>query len=698
VIVVFLFLRNLRATIIAALALPLSIIPAFFVMHLLGFSLNLISLLAITLATGILVDDAIVEIENIVRHMRMGKSAMQAAIDAADEIGLAVIAISLMIVAVFAPVSFIGSIAGQYFKQFGLTIAAEVIFSRLAARFVTPMLAAYFLKPRPLDACSEKAARWIGIYGRIVTWSVEHRFKTVFIGLVLFGLSILSITSNLVSRDFQPVQDSGRSHLAIELAPGATLKDTQAIADDITARLKKRREVTSVFIDGGRMAPGAPEVRKAQIIVNYVPKTQRKLSVAQLQDAIGKDLSGISGLRTWFVDDYGARPVVRIFTGPDGVTLEKFVTAFAQEMHGIKLVSNILTSAEAPRAELHLAPNDAQAAKLGVAHDALARTITLATIGGALPSVLAADGRLVPVRLTLGGGVQGAAQGLAQLQAPGRNDAVPLGAVATIESLKGPASLTRFDGAHSMNVEADLTDGAALGDVEKALDALPIMKHMPPGVRAHKSVTAEAMQDLSSGFAEAMRNGLIMVYIVLMLLFARVLQPITILFSLPLSIGGAIVALLITGRPLSLPVIIGILMLMGIVTKNAIMLVDFATRAMARGMPRTAAIAEVGTKRARPIVMTTIAMVAGMVPSALGLGAGGEFRSPMAIAVIGGLIASTFLSLLFVPAVFAVMDDVRNAGFAGLHALIAVFRGPPKLPDPRFIFTRRPRPVSEPAE
>ncbi len=698
VIVVFLFLRNLRATMIAALALPLSIIPAFFVMHLLGFSLNLISLLAITLATGILVDDAIVEIENIVRHMRMGKSAMQAAIDAADEIGLAVIAISLTIVAVFAPVSFIGSIAGQYFKQFGLTIAAEVIFSLLAARFVTPMLAAYFLKPRPVDVCSEKAARWIEIYGRIVTWSVEHRFKTVFIGLVLFALSILSITSNLVSRDFQPVQDSGRSHLAIELAPGATLKDTQAMADDITVRLEKRREVTSVFIDGGRLAPGAPEVCKAQLIVNYVPKTQRKLSVAQLQDAIGKDLSGISGLRTWFVDDYGARPVVRIFTGPDSVTLEKFVTAFTQEMHGIKLVSNVLTSAEAPRAELHLAPNDAQAAKLGVAHDALTRTIALATIGGTLPSVQAADGRLVPVRLTLGGGAQGAAQGLAQLQVLGRNGAVPLGAVATIESLKGPASLSRFDGAASMNVEADLTDGAALGDVEKTLDALPIMKHMPPGVRAHKSVTAEAMQDLSSGFAEAMRNGLIMVYVVLMLLFARVLQPITILFSLPLSIGGAIVALLITGRPLSLPVIIGILMLMGIVTKNAIMLVDFATRAMARGMPRTAAIAEAGTKRARPIVMTTIAMVAGMVPSALGLGAGGEFRSPMAIAVIGGLIASTFLSLLFVPAVFAVMDDVRNAGFAGLHALSAAFRGSPKLPDLRFVFTRRPRPVSEPAE
>ncbi|MGP8232137.1 MAG: efflux RND transporter permease subunit, partial [Methylovirgula sp.] len=234
IVVVFLFLRDMRATLIAAIALPLSIIPAFFVMKTLGFSLNLISLLAITLATGILVDDAIVEIENIVRHMRMGKSAMQAAIDAADEIGLAVIAISLTIVAVFAPVSFIGSVAGQYFKQFGLTITAEVIFSLLAARFVTPMLAAHFLKPRA-DEGEEKTSAWAQRYGKVVTWSVEHRFTTLAIGLVLFGLSILSLTSNLVSRDFQPVQDSGRSHLAIALAPGAALKDTQAMADEIAA-------------------------------------------------------------------------------------------------------------------------------------------------------------------------------------------------------------------------------------------------------------------------------------------------------------------------------------------------------------------------------------------------------------------------------------------------------------------------------
>jgi multidrug efflux pump subunit AcrB len=706
VIVVFLFLRDLRATLIAAIALPLSIVPALFVMKMLGFSLNLISLLAITLATGILVDDAIVEIENIVRHMRMGKSAMQAAIDAADEIGLAVIAISLTIVAVFAPVSFIGSVAGQYFKQFGLTIAAEVMFSLLAARFVTPMLAAHFLKPRA-DAGEEKPPAWTRHYGKIVTWSVEHRFTTLAIGLVLFGLSILSITSNLVSRDFQPVQDSGRSHLAMALAPGASLAETQAMADEIATRLRKRREVTSVFVDGGRISPGTPEVRKAQLVVNYVPKTERKLSVAQLQEAINKDLATIAGLRAWFVDDYGTRPVARIFTGPDGARLATFATALAGEMKRIKLVSNILTSSEADRQEFHIAPKEAAADRRGVSQESLARTITLATIGDNLTPARAPDGRSLALRVRLadsgaaGGGAaltQGLAQGLAQVPVPGKSGPVPLGAVASLEFLKGPATLSRFDGARSVTVEADLADGAALGDVEKALDALPLMQHRPPGVEVHKSVMAESMAELSTGFAEAMRNGLILVYLVLVLLFARIVQPITILFSLPLSIGGAILALLVTGRPLSLPVIIGILMLMGIVTKNAIMLVDFANRAMARGMPRTEAIAEAGTKRARPIVMTTIAMVAGMVPSALGLGAGGEFRSPMAIAVIGGLIASTFLSLLFVPAVFAVTDDMRKVGLAGLGAIAALARKRPKLHELRFAITRKPNSANEPAE
>ncbi len=654
VIVVFLFLRDWRATAIAAIALPLSIIPAFCVMRIFGFSLNLVSLLAITLATGILVDDAIVEIENIVRHMRMGKSAYRAAMEAADEIGLAVIAISLTIVAVFVPVSFMGNIAGQYFKQFGLTIAAEVLFSLVAARLITPMLAAYLLKP---DGRREKPNAFIKRYGKLVAWSVVNRYKSVLVGLVLFVLSVLSVTTNLVSRDFQPTQDTGRSHLAVELPPGSVLADTRRITDMVSEHLRKRAEIASVLVDGGRVPPGAPEVRKAEIVVNYVPKSERRLSVLQLQAAIGKDLANIPGVKFWFVDDYGTRPVSRIVTGPNGAAVAATAAKLAAEMRRVPSVDNVVASTDLDRGGLNIETDRGRAARLGVSEDALAETIRIATIGDVGAAKVRIGDRQIPIRLQL---MNPDPRVLSVLNVPtAAGTSLPLGTLAKIGSVNGPVSIARFDRERAVSVEADLVDGAALGDVENALNVLPVMRDLPSGISVRKSANAEAMDDLSSGFGDAMRNGLVMVYIVLVLLFASFLQPITILFSLPLSIGGAILALLVTGRPLSLPVIIGILMLMGIVTKNAIMLVDFSVRSMATGMPRTAALVEAGKKRARPIIMTTVAMVAGMLPSALGLGAGAEFRSPMAIAVIGGLLVSTFLSLLFVPAFFAVIDDLR---------------------------------------
>ncbi|HEY1736142.1 MAG TPA: efflux RND transporter permease subunit [Methylovirgula sp.] len=694
VIVVFLFLRDFRATVIAAIALPLSIVPAFFVMSILGFSLNLVSLLAITLATGILVDDAIVEIENIVRHMRMGKSAYQAAMDAAQEIGLAVIAISLTIVAVFAPVSFIGNIAGQYFKQFGLTVAAEVIFSLLAARLITPMLAAYFLKPHKQD---DREGGMTKRYGSLVEWSVVHRYKTVVIGFVLFAASILSITSNLVSRDFQPTQDSGRSHLAVELPAKSTLDETRKATDRVTALLLKHPEVTSVFVDGGRISPGMPEERKAQLTVNYVPKANRKLSVLQLQALINKDLDAIPGIEHWFVDDYGTRPVSRIFTGTNSAEVTKFANDLAKEMQKNKLISNIVASSSPVGPQLRVDPAEGAMDKAGVSHESLDETIKIATFGDAAPAVanLSLDGHLIPIRAEFDQRARDPRM-LATLKVPSDSgDPVPLGKIAHISVADGPLNISRFDGDHSATVQADLVGNAALGDVEAALDKMPLMQHPPAGIKVRKSPSTEAMEDLSGGFAEAMRNGLIMVYVVLVLLFASFLQPVTILFSLPLSIGGAILALLITGRPLSMPVIIGILMLMGIVTKNAIMIVDFSTSAMATGMPRTKAIVEAGKKRARPIIMTTIAMIAGMVPSALGFGAGAEFRSPMAVAVIGGLLVSTLLSLLFVPAFFAVMDDAKLGLIAGWHAFAAFFRG--KL-QPRTDRAIDIKPLREPAE
>ena len=657
VLVVFIFLRDLRATVIAAIALPLSIFPAFWAMSTLGFSLNLISLLAITLSTGILVDDAIVEIENIVRHIHMGKSPYKAALEAADEIGLAVIAISITIVAVFVPVSFMGGIAGQFFKQFGITVAVQVLFSLLTARFITPMLAAYFLRPHAPKEQSRGLV--MTLYTGLLGWSMRHRFVTVLSGLALFGASIWS--TQLLPSGFLPAQDTARSLLAIELPSGSQLAETEAITESIVKRLRARPEIRSVFVDGGRIAPGTPEVRKATLIVNYVPRKDRSLSQAELEQIIGRDLAEIPDIRYWMLSENGQRAVSLVVTGPDGNTVGNVAAELASQMKRLRLVANVIANATLDRPELRIIPHKDLAARLGVSTEGLSEAIRVATIGDVGPNLAKFDlgDRQVPIRVQLEHSGRANQQILEQTRVPaGQGATVPLLSIADVALAQGPTSVKRYDRERQATVEADLVGTAALGEVLAQINATAIMKKLPPGIAVKQAGDAEVMHELFAGFTEAMRNGLMMVYAVLVLLFASVLQPVTILFSLPLSVGGAIIALLIVGKPISVPVIIGILMLMGIVTKNAIMLVDFAIESMNRGVDRTTAIIEAGQKRARPIVMTTIAMVAGMTPAALAVGAGGEFRAPMAIAVIGGLIVSTLLSLVFVPVVFAFMDDI----------------------------------------
>lgn len=656
VIVVFIFLRDWRATIIAAVALPLSILPAFWAMDVMGFSLNLISLLAITLSTGILVDDAIVEIENIVRHMRMGKSAYQAAIDAADEIGLAVIAITLTIVAVFAPVSFMGSVAGQFFKQFGLTISVQVLFSLLAARLVTPVLAAYFLKSH--DHHEPPPGFVMRVYARLVGWSVRHYFITVFIGLIIFAVSMWS--TRLLPSGFIPAQDTARSLLSIELAAGSQLSDTAAITEDVVKRLRARSEVKSVFVEGGRVGGQTAEPRKATLVINYIPKKDRKIVQRELERLVGIDLQSIPDIRYWFLDENGQRAVSVIVTGQDAAVVGNVAAELANQMRRLPEIANPVSTAALDRPELRIRPRLDLAAKLGISTESLSETLRVATIGDVGPALAKFDAgdRVIPIRVLLEDSARANRQVLEQLRVPtGRGTGVPLAAIADITLDQGPIAINRYDRERQATVEADLVGDVALGTAMEKINALPIMKRLPPGVRVQEAGDAETMQELFSGFAEAMRNGLVMVYSVLVLLFGSFLQPITILFSLPLSVGGAIIALLVTNNSLSMPVVIGILMLMGIVTKNSIMLVDFTIEMMREGMDRSKALVDAGMKRARPIIMTTIAMVAGMLPSALGLGAGGEFRSPMALAVIGGLIFSTFLSLIFVPAFFALMDE-----------------------------------------
>jgi multidrug efflux pump subunit AcrB len=656
VIVVFLFLRDWRATLIAAITLPLSILPAFWVMSVLGFSLNIVSLLAITLSVGILVDDAIVEIENIVRHIQMGKSPYQAALEAADEIGLAVIAISLAIIAIFLPVGFLSSVPGQFFKQFGITVSVQVLFSLLVARFITPLLAAYFLKPtKHVEHADGRIMRG---YKRALGWSVRHRLITIFVGLILFVASMAAIS--LLPSGFMPASDSARSVLAIELPPGSQLADTEAATEVIAKSVRNRPEVESVFVDGGRIPPGIVDVNKAALTINYVSKSKRSLSQQQLEQAITKDLADVPDVRYWFLDDNGLRNVSYTVSGEDSAKVASVASELAGQMRRLPMLANVISSAALNRQELRIYPRRELAARLGIPIESLSETIRVATIGDvgpALPKFDAGD-RSIPIRVLLEENARADRQVLEQLRVPSpRSGGVPLIALADLSFGEATTSIVRNDRQRMASVEADLVSGAALSQALAAIKALPLMKNLPQGVTVVPGGDAELQGELFDEFGSATSNGLMMVYVVLAILFASLLHPLTILFSLPLSITGAVLALLITYQPMTLPVIIGILMLLGIVTKNAIMLVDFAIESMHANTGRTAAIIDACEKRARPIVMTTIAMCAGMVPSALAVGAGGEFRSPMAIAVIGGLIVSTLLSLLFVPTFFTLMDD-----------------------------------------
>ncbi|HLM39041.1 MAG TPA: efflux RND transporter permease subunit [Microvirga sp.] len=659
VIVVLIFLRDWRATLIASLALPLSVLPTFWVMSTMGFSLNLVSLLALTLVTGILVDDAIVEIENIVRHMRMGKSPYRAALEAADEIGLAVIAITFTIVAVFAPVSFMGGIAGQYFKQFGITVAAAVLISLLVARLITPMLAAYFMRPH--KQVEEKDGFIMRAYTRLVGWSVRHKYMTLILGLGIFGASLWS--TNLLPSAFLPEEDISRSLFVAELPPGSRLSDTQQVSDRIAERLRAMPEVRSVFVNGGLQLPGKKEVRLATFTVNLAPKEERSLRQRQLEGRIVDEFRDVPDIRFFVLNEGGQRGLQLIVSGPDQDVVVETAAKLQREMATVPTIENPMSTAPLNRPEIRISPKPALAAELGVSTDVLSETVRVATIGdvGANLAKFNAGDRQIPIRVQLPEAVRGD-QGLIDiLKVPTRGGAsVPLAAVADISFGQGPTSIDRYDRSLRVALEADMRGTDALGEVLEAIYNLPTAKNLPPGVTIMQTGDAEVMTEVFTSFGKAMGAGIMMVLGVLILLFANFLQPFTILLSLPLSIGGAIMGLVITQKAISLPVVIGFLMLMGIVTKNAIMLVDFAVEEVARGVDRSTAIIDAGRKRARPIVMTTIAMAAGMLPSALALGAGGEFRAPMAIAVIGGLIVSTLLSLVFVPAFFILMDDLSR--------------------------------------
>ena len=657
IIVVFLFLKNWRATLITAVALPLSIIPTFFVMQMLGFSLNTVSLLGITLVTGILVDDAIVEIENIVRHIHMGKPAYEATEEAAGEIGLTVIAISFTIVAVFAPVSFMAGIAGQYFKQFGLTVAVAVLFSLLVARLITPMMAAYILKDDPHHE-EEKDGFVMRGYMRVLRWTLHHRLITMILGLGIFAGSIYSAT--LLPSEFIPEADEGRLRVSVELPPGATLDETRALTNEIAARAQAIPEVQNVLVQGG----SGGNVAKADVTVTLGAKDTRERSQFDIEDDLVAALADLPDARINMLAANGQRAVNVAVLGDDLDTVTAAAQTLATEMTGVAAIKNITNAASLERPELRITPRPQIAAEMGITASDLASTIRVLTIGDndANLAKFSADGRQIPIVVRIAEDSRRNLELLASQRIPtATGTPVPLSVVADIALANGPSSIERYDRETRITLQADLADGAVLGQATGAIFALPAAgAELPEGVRVQPTGDAEVQGEVFSAFGAAMGAGILLVYVVLVLLFGSFVTPFTILMSLPLAIGGAILALYLTGSAIGLSVVIGFLMLMGIVTKNAIMLVEFAITAMKEGATRTEGMLDAGHKRARPIVMTTIAMAAGMVPSALALGAGGEFRSPMAVAVIGGLLLSTLLSLIFIPSLFSVIEGGRD--------------------------------------
>jgi multidrug efflux pump subunit AcrB len=653
VLVVLLFLRDMRATIISALAIPLSAIPTFWILGMMGFTLNFMTLLALSLVAGVLVDDAIVEIENIVRHMRMGKSAYQASIDAADEIGLAVVATTFSIVAVFLPVGLMPGIAGQYFKNFGFTIVVAVLMSLAVARLVTPMIAAYFLKAK--GHASHGEGRLMDFYMKVLYWSLRNRWKTLFIGVVAFGLTIFAFAT--LPFTFFPQGDRDFSRVNIQMVPGATLEQTKAVADKVVAVLNSQPEVETAL----------ERVRVGSANISMMLKKDRKRTSIDFERQLSPVLGQIADARINFQSQSGGGPggrdISMMIAGDDPAQLESAARTVIEQMKTLPNIRAPRVEGDLPRPEITIKPNFDLAADMGVTTSALSQTIRIATLGDIDQNVakFSLSDRQIPIRVALDENSRRSLSTIENLPVPTtKGTTVPLKVIAKIGFGAGPSQIRRFNQERRVVLGADLAPGAIPGEERAHIMNLPAMKNLPQGVHYVAAGEAKWQEELVNNFIIAVLAGVMLVFAVLVLLYRRALPPFVNLGSLLLAPLGGAVALHIAHMPTSLPVLIGLLMLLGIVAKNSILLIDFAIEEMGKGIEKFDAIMDAGHKRAQPIVMTTVAMVAGMIPTALSIGTDGSFNQPMAVTVIGGLILSTLLTLLIVPAGFSLADSFEK--------------------------------------
>jgi len=770
VLVVLLFLRDIRATLISAVSIPLSAIPAFAFMSMMGITLNFMSTMAMGLVAGVLVDDAIVEIENIVRHMRMGKSGYQAALDAADEIGLAVLATTMAIVAVFFPVALMPGIAGQYFKAFGFTVVLSVLMSLFVARMITPLIAAYFLrshgkqphaawkwmdmylkvlnwsldttKAHALLARLPKPARKFGYYalaglllipvliafvagigivmgllgkvgvpgaisfaiafcvgvaatygaGKGIAWLVQrvgserfaewhgivvgrwnarmrdHRLAMVAAGVATLLLSIVLFGSLSVS--FFPPQNSDYSRVNITMPPGSTLKETEAVVDRASAIIAKDPNVDRVF----------ERINVGEGHVNIVLKKHRKMKSTEFERNLSPTLAAMADARVSFQSQNGGGPdadsrdIMLYLGGDDPVQLTAVANQIAKEMETVPGLRAPRVGSQLAQPEITIRPRFDLAADLGVTTASLSQTIRIATLGDIEQNSakFSLSDRQVPITVSLSENARRDISTLENLPVPTtKGGSVPLKAVADIGFGSGPTTIMRSNQLRRLAIGADLAPGVVEGDVWAKVNELPALKNLPQGVQKMNLGNQKWQSELLFNFAIALIAGVLLVFAVLVLLYRRFLAPFVNMGSLILAPLGAAVALLIAGQPVSLFVLIGILMLFGIVAKNSILLVDFAVEMMNHGMDKNAAIWEAGHKRAQPIVMTTVAMVAGMLPTAISISGDNSWRAPMGITVIGGLIFSTLLTLLLVPSYFSIAISIETRIGRLFHKLVA---------------------------
>ena len=696
VLVVFIFLNSWRSTVITGLALPVSVLASFIAVWAFGFTLNTMSLLGLSLAIGILIDDAIVVRENIVRHIEMGKDHMTAAREGTDEIGLAVAATTFSIIAVFIPVGFMYGVAGQWFKPFALTIASSVLVSLIVSFSLDPMLSAYWADPQveaherrnPIARALDKFNLWFNRqaerYKKIIGWALDHRLAMIGLATASFAGALALPAVGLIGTSFFGSGDRSELNIEIETPPGSNLAYTRIKAEEAARMARAHKEVLYTYTTLGG---GTGAVDEGNIYVRMVPKHDRNISAEEFGRLVRNEVNRIGGAKmNIFTSDFeGTQKQIQLQLR--GGTREALNLAAEQLQAQVKQVAGAVDvglSTKGQKPELEVELNRGLAGTLGVTVGQVAQSLRPAFAGIKAGDWVDPAGEMREVNVRLAPEARQRPADLEQLplvvQGPnGTTTTLPLGQIATVREGRGPAQITHLDAEMVVTVEAN-TSGRSLSEVMKGINARIDKLNFPPGVRLTQGGEVDSQAEVFGRIYAALGIAVMLMYFILVVQFGSFLEPLAILVSLPLSLIGVMLMLMITGDTINIMSLIGVILLMGIVAKNAILLIDFAKWAREKdGLPRREALIQAGAIRLRPIMMTTLALIAGMIPVALGRGEGAEFRAPLGRAVIGGVITSTMLTLIVIPTVYEIMDEWREWVMAkfGLN-----FRGPAEHPVP----------------